>query len=368
MNLDRGDLDAEWWEAFAEAGLVPVGMSDPRVGTGWAELEAEKREIAQRREEQMEEEERMRELARVLEEEDRIEDERMRAWERHMEQQEMAEEERLREWQRELAAEEVDAPDDVGGVQIEDQQEEVPSRQGTESPELPSPAPAPAASRRDKGKAVEIVISSDTEPDSESSDDDDDDDDEPEFPATSQPTTSQTFHINAPSTIQSPGSSNFAPFNMRDPNFSNTGNVRADVSPPSHIARFPTNAPQTVAQTPRRSQRLAGPAPATPEVRGEPIADFFLTLVDSGVTLPVAGTDSLPMVLARLGASTEPDVRACFKGVAGAGKPPRWMKVDQRVWNEVWDHLMWAVVRRSCAAVFPVPSVLVEGVWEFQFL
>lgn len=50
MTLDRTELDADWWVAFARAGFTPGSRSDPRTTRGWLEWQRNQ-QILQRRQE-----------------------------------------------------------------------------------------------------------------------------------------------------------------------------------------------------------------------------------------------------------------------------------------------------------------------------
>lgn len=192
FHLDSTDLDARWWKGFAASRLTPVGGSDPRIGTGWVELEEQKRELAEAEEHQRGEEASVRHLATVREEEDMADAKKLRAWARNMLAEEEAEESRLRAsqrefqdevWMRDAAEIAESAHGDQGGA------EENPG-QGHEDPEIgvgqddqcaEPPAllsPLPARRPVKKGKARAIVPHSCSPPVGNHSNDDDEEDEE----------------------------------------------------------------------------------------------------------------------------------------------------------------------------------------------
>lgn len=386
LNLDRTDLDAVWWKEFATAGLTPVGGSDPRIGTGWVERVAQRVELAEAGEEERAEEARLRDLARVREVEQMADAERLSAWARNMVEEEEAEEARLRARQREFEDEEermraaalmAEMDKAAQGDQAEEgetpgqrhQNADKEAGEAGQRPETPALAsPLPLHRPIEKGKARAIVpqyssphVSNDSNDEAEE-DDEDDEDDQPAFSQNN----CEPYNINAPTHIRSAGTFNYRPFNRCGGSFNTSGGVSANVSPRCLSLSPVTNSfYQTITNTPRRSRRLAGPAPGTPEVIGDQVADFFLHLLDTGITLPVGAPDTLQIIMARFRADTELNMRPCFRGIMGSGKPPRWIKVTAAVWNDVWDDLMWATLRRQCARLFPVPTVQVEVCWEF---
>lgn len=96
-TLDRTELTSEWWNEFADAGLEPVGKTDPRIGTGWKEYLIEQQRLEEEEEvriQQLRAAERNAELLRAEREREQLEAEEWQiAWdrERDLEYQEQLE-------------------------------------------------------------------------------------------------------------------------------------------------------------------------------------------------------------------------------------------------------------------------------------